>query len=284
MALPIVRSVPDLRAAIAAWRSAGARVGLVPTMGALHEGHLSLVRLLKVRGATQVAATLFVNPRQFAAHEDLGRYPRDEAGDAAHLAAAGCDLLFAPDAAVMYPPGFATSVAVTGVSEGLESAARPHFFGGVATVVTKLLLQSLPDVAAFGEKDYQQLLVIRRLVADLDIPVEILAGETIREADGLAMSSRNAYLTPGQRAVAGKLNGLLFGAAARLSGGAPPAQAMDGLLISLAAAGFDEVEYAELRDAQTLAPLAALDRDARLLAAVRLGGTRLIDNVAVKRP
>jgi pantoate--beta-alanine ligase len=281
--LPVVRTVADLRAAVAAWRSGGARVGLVPTMGALHEGHLSLVRLLRTRGATRVAATLFVNPKQFAAHEDLGRYPRDEAGDAAKLAAAGCDLLFAPDGAVMYPPGFATSVTVSGVSEGLESAVRPHFFGGVATVVTKLLLQSLPDVAAFGEKDYQQLLVIRRLATDLDIPVDIIAGETIREADGLAMSSRNVYLTPPQRAVAGQFNVLLFQAAARLGAGAPPAPSLAALRSALAAAGFDAVEYAAFCDAQTLAPLETLDGEGRLLAAVRLGETRLIDNVSVRR-
>jgi pantoate--beta-alanine ligase len=253
-------------------------------MGALHEGHLSLVRLLKAQGADRVVASLFVNPKQFAAHEDLGRYPRDEAGDAAKLAGAGCDLLFAPGPAEVYPPGFSTHVTVDGVSAPLEGAIRPHFFGGVATVVTKLLLQCLPDVAAFGEKDYQQLLVIRRLVTDLDIPVQILAGETVREADGLAMSSRNAYLTEAERAVAGKLNVLLFEAAARIVSDAPVAATMAALHRDLGGAGFSAVEYAALCDATTLAPLDVLDRDGRLLAAVQLGATRLIDNVPVRRP
>jgi pantoate--beta-alanine ligase len=280
MSLPVVRTVPDLRAAIAAWRAQGLAVGMVPTMGALHEGHLSLVRLAK-READRCVASLFVNPKQFAAHEDLDRYPRDEQGDAAKLASAGCDLLWAPATEIMYPAGFSTAVSVSGVSEGLESAIRPHFFGGVATVVTKLLLQALPDVAAFGEKDYQQLLVIRKLVADLDIPVRVLAGETVREPDGTAMSSRNAYLTPAERAVAGRLNKLLFAAAGTLEAGALVAPTLEALRADLARAGFDAVEYAELCDAGTLAPVAALDRPARLLAAVRVGATRLIDNVAV---
>lgn len=281
MTLPIVRTVADLRAAVAAWRGAGLKVGLAPTMGALHEGHLSLVRLLKARGADRVVASLFVNPKQFAPHEDLGRYPRDEAGDAAKLAGAGCDLLFAPGPSEVYPQGFATSVAVTGVSEGLESVTRPHFFGGVATVVTKLLLQCLPDVAAFGEKDYQQLLVIRRLSTDLDIPVEIIAGPTVREADGVAMSSRNAYLNDAQRAAAPELFRRLDEAATQLGAGAPIDATMAALRAALAAT-FDAVEYAALCDAQTLAPLQTVDRQARLLAAVRLGTTRLIDNVAVQ--
>ncbi|MDX2234449.1 MAG: pantoate--beta-alanine ligase [Hyphomonadaceae bacterium] len=280
MTLPIVRTVPDLRAAVAAWRAQGLTVGLVPTMGALHEGHLSLVRLVKAR-ADRCVASLFVNPKQFAAHEDLDRYPRDEAGDAAKLAGAGCDLLWAPAAAVMYPPGFATAVTVSGVSEGLETAVRPHFFGGVATVVTKLLLQAAPDIAAFGEKDYQQLLVIRKLTVDLDIPVTILAGETVREADGTAMSSRNAYLSPEERAVAGRLNVLLFAAADALTDGAAVGATLDALRADLTRAGFDAVEYAALCDAETLSPLDVLYAGARLLAAVRVGATRLIDNVAV---
>lgn len=280
--LPIVRSIADLRANVAVWRRAGLTVGLVPTMGALHEGHLSLVRLVKTR-TDRCVASLFVNPRQFAAHEDLDRYPRDEAGDAAKLQSGGCDLLFAPPHAEIYPPGFATSVAVDVVSSPLEGVIRPHFFGGVATVVAKLLLQCLPDVAAFGEKDYQQLLVIRKLTADLNIPVEIIAGETVREADGAAMSSRNAYLTPAQRAIAGTLNLLLYDCAAELAGGAFVNAALDSLHGALIAAGFDTVEYAALCDPETLAAITTpiLTRDARLLAAVTLGATRLIDNVAV---
>ncbi len=281
MTLPVVRTVPDLRAAIAAWRAQGLTVGMVPTMGALHEGHLSLVRLVK-READRCVASLFVNPKQFAAHEDLDKYPRDEAGDAAKLAGAGCDLLWAPATAVMYPPDFATSVTVSGVSEGLETAIRPHFFGGVATVVTKLLLQALPDVAAFGEKDYQQLLVIRKLAADLDIPVRVIAGATAREADGTAMSSRNAYLSAAERVIAGRLNGLLFAAAKAIGDGASVSPTLSALRADLAAAGFDAVEYAALCDAHTLAEITTLDQEARLLAAVRVGATRLIDNVAVR--
>ncbi len=285
MTLPIIRSIADLRAAVSMWRKAGLTVGLVPTMGALHEGHLSLVRLVKTR-ADRCVASLFVNPKQFAAHEDLDRYPRDEAGDAAKLRSAGCDLLFAPPHAEIYPPDFATRVTVDGVSAPLEGVIRPHFFGGVATVVTKLLLQCLPDVAAFGEKDYQQLLVIRKLTADLDIPVEIIAGETVREADGTAMSSRNAYLTPAQRAVAGTLNTLLYDTAAELSGGGFVNAALDSLHGALLAAGFEAVEYAALCDARTLAAITTpiLTQEARLLAAVTLGATRLIDNVAVAAP
>jgi pantoate--beta-alanine ligase len=280
MTLPFVRTVPDLRRAVADWRLAGLTVGFVPTMGALHEGHLSLVRLVKQQ-ADRCIASLFVNPKQFAAHEDLDRYPRDEAGDAAKLSGAGCDLLYAPATEVMYPPAFATSVTVSGVSEGLESAIRPHFFGGVATVVTKLLLQAGADVAAFGEKDYQQLLVIRTLARDLDIPTRIIAGETVREADGTAMSSRNAYLTPDQRKVAGRLNGLMFASAHAITRGAPPHATLTRLGEDLKAAGFDEVEYVALADARTLAPIAAVNGEARLLIAVRIGGTRLIDNCAV---
>lgn len=271
-----------MRAAVQVQRQAGRRIGFVPTMGALHAGHLSLVRLLKAQGCW-VVASIFVNPRQFAAHEDLGAYPRDLAGDRAKLAAAGCDLLYAPDAGEIYPPGFASAVSVGGVSEGLESASRPHFFGGVATVVAKLLLQVGPDLAAFGEKDYQQLLVVRRLVRDLDIPVEIVAGETMREADGLAMSSRNAYLSPEQRAVAGRFNRLLREAVAGLQAGDAIAPTLERCREALLEAGFDRIEYVELRDAQDLSPLhgPALDRPARLLATVVLGKTRLLDNFAV---
>ncbi|MGE3302399.1 MAG: pantoate--beta-alanine ligase [Hyphomonadaceae bacterium] len=276
---PIVRTVADLRRTVAAWRDEKHSIGFVPTMGALHEGHLSLVRLLKRRYA-RVAASIFVNPKQFAAHEDLGAYPRDEAGDLAKLAAAGCDVVFAPDPEEMYPEGFASAVSVAGVSAPLEGEARPAFFGGVATVVTKLLLQCLPDGAAFGEKDYQQLLVVRRLARDLDIPVEIIAGETVREADGLAMSSRNAYLSAAERGIAAQLSAVLRDAIERLHRGEPIAAVERDCTARLQAAGFGPIDYVAVRDAETLAPLARLDRPARILAAAWLGRTRLIDNFA----
>lgn len=280
--LPIVRTVADLRAVTATWRREGKRFALVPTMGALHEGHLSLVRLARAR-VERVVASLFVNPRQFAAHEDLDIYPRDEAGDAALLASAGCDVLFAPAPGEIYPPGFSTSVSVGAVSEPLEGAVRPHFFGGVATVVTKLLLQALPDIAVFGEKDYQQLLVIRRLARDLDIPVEIVGGETVREADGLAMSSRNAYLVPAERAIAGRLNAILREGALALERRRPIETAEAELKRHIVAAGFSKIDYVSVRDAEELTPLphAAVDRPARLLAAAWVGATRLIDNMPV---
>lgn len=281
--LPIVRTVADLRTQVAAWKRAGLRVGLVPTMGALHAGHLSLVTLIKSR-CDKCVATLFVNPKQFAAHEDLDRYPRDEAGDAALLQSAGCDLLFAPTVDVMYPPGFATSVTVSGVSAPLEGEKRPQFFGGVATVVAKLLLQSLPDAAAFGEKDYQQLLVIRKMVKDLEIPVEILAGETVREADGLAMSSRNAYLSIAERAVAGKLNVIARAAIAAIEAGGAVAPTLAKAEAEILAAGFSSIDYVALHDETAFARIdtPVLNVPARLLVAVQLGATRLIDNFAVR--
>lgn len=280
--LEIVRSVGDLRAVVAVWRRAGLRVALVPTMGALHEGHLSLVRLARTH-AERVVASLFVNPKQFAANEDLGRYPRDEAGDAAKLAAVGCDLLFAPGPEQMYPADFSTSVNVDGVSAPLEGEMRPHFFGGVATVVTKLLLQCGPDCAIFGEKDYQQLLVIKRLVRDLDMPIAIIPGPTVRESDGLAMSSRNAYLNERERTSAARLNVIMREAIVALEGGAPIASTEAEAVRALEAAGFSPVDYVSVRDAETLAklPHAKVDRPARILAAAWLGATRLIDNMAV---
>jgi pantoate--beta-alanine ligase len=277
--LPVVRDVPALRDAVRDWRKAGLRVGLVPTMGALHEGHLSLVRAAKER-CDRVVTSLFVNPRQFAPHEDFERYPRDEGGDSAMLAGAGCDLLFAPERAVMYPDGFATSVIVADVSVPLEGDFRPHFFGGVATVVTKLLLQCLPDVALFGEKDYQQLLVIKKLARDLDIPIEILGCPTVREHDGLAMSSRNAYLSEDERRIAGRLNLILHDAIKAVRHGAPIADAEAEASRHLIAAGFTVVDYVAIRHAETLAPVTDVS-NARILAAAWLGKTRLIDNMAV---
>lgn len=279
--LPVARTVSDLRGRVAAWRKDGLRVGLVPTMGALHAGHLSLVEQAR-RHADRVIATVFVNPKQFGPSEDFSRYPRREAEDAAMLAGAGTDLLYAPPVEVMYPGDFATTVAVGGVAEGLCGDVRPGHFSGVATVVAKLLLQALPDVACFGEKDYQQLLVIRRMVRDLDIPVAVRGAPTIREADGLAMSSRNAYLTPAERAIAPTLHRVLAGIAAGLEAGAAPASQLAGQgRAALRAAGFGEIDYVAVRDAETLAPVESAARPARVLAAARLGKARLIDNVPV---
>jgi pantoate--beta-alanine ligase len=279
--LPVIRSVPELRLAVARWRAAGRTIGFVPTMGALHEGHISLGELAKARGAV-VVYSIFVNPTQFAPHEDFGRYPRTEAADVLQLATEDvCDLVYAPDAKEMYPDGFATSVAVGGPSAGLETDFRPHFFGGVGVVVAKLLLQVLPDFAVFGEKDYQQLQVIRRMTADLDIPVEIVGGPTQRESDGLAMSSRNAYLDAGQRKVAGRLNVILKDVIARIHTGDKPEHAAAFGFGELLTAGFDKVDYLEVRDAETLAPVTDRSRPMRVLAAVKIGATRLIDNMAV---
>jgi pantoate--beta-alanine ligase len=280
--LPIVRTVAELRERVRGWRAQGHGVGLVPTMGALHEGHLSLVRRAR-QGAGRVLASVFVNPAQFAPGEDFERYPRDEAGDAALLASAGCDLLYAPGVDQIYPPGFSTSVTVAGVSEPLDGIARPTHFAGVATVVAKLLIQAAPDLAVFGEKDYQQLQVIRRLVRDLDLPVRIIGAPTVRDADGLALSSRNAYLSEPQRRTAAQLNVILGQAAEALAQGAEVAPAEARAVQALLDAGFDSIDYVEVRGAEDLRRLGPgpVDGPARLLAAARLGKTRLIDNMAV---
>jgi pantoate--beta-alanine ligase len=278
-ALPVVRSVAALRDAVGAWRKQELSVGLAPTMGALHEGHLSLVRAAKSR-CDRVVASLFVNPKQFAPHEDFERYPRDEAGDSAMLGGAGCDLLYAPERAAMYPEGFTTNVLAPAVSTMLEGEFRPHFFGGVATVVAKLLLQCLPDAAFFGEKDYQQLIVIKRMTKDLDIPVAIHGCPTVREHDGLAMSSRNAYLSPDERRIATRLNLVLHDAIKAVHAGEPIDEAEAEAKRHLIAAGFTGVDYVAIRDAETLAPVGDLAH-ARILAAAWLGKTRLIDNMAV---
>ncbi len=276
--LATVRTGEALRERVGAWRGKGQRVALVPTMGALHEGHRSLVRLAR-RSADRVVASLFVNPAQFGQGEDFGAYPRDEAADAAALAECGCDLLFAPSAEAIYPIGFATTVSVAGPAAELEGAVRPGHFAGVATVVAKLLLLAGPDTAVFGEKDYQQLVVVRRLVADLAIPTEILAAPTMREPDGLALSSRNVYLSAGERRVAPALHRALARAADRLREGGGIAAAEEEGREAVLAAGFDSVDYFAARDAETLA--ASNTGPRRLLAAARLGRTRLIDNVAV---
>ena len=275
-----VHTIQDLRAEIRAWRQARETVGLVPTMGALHEGHLSLVRRSRAK-CMRTCVTLFVNPKQFGPNEDLDAYPRDEALDAARLAGEGADLLFQPGPDEVYPTGFATRVAVEGLGDILEGEHRPGFFTGVATVVTKLLLQALPDIAVFGEKDYQQLLVIRRLVRDLDIPVRIEQGPIVRDADGLAMSSRNAYLSPEERAIAPVLHGTICQIAENIGRGAAPAEQADWGAEQLLRAGFASVDYLCVRDAETLDAVNDASRPARALAAATLGTTRLIDNVAV---
>ena len=278
----IVRNVVDLRREVGAWRAVNQRVALVPTMGALHEGHLSVVRLGHER-ADRVVVSLFVNPTQFAPHEDFDAYPRDEAGDAALLGEEGCDLIFAPSVEAMYAPGAATSVTVAGVSAPMDGEARPHHFGGVATVVTKLLIQCLPDVAIFGEKDFQQLQVIRRLTMDLDIPVDIIGAPIRRDTDGLALSSRNAYLTEAERPIAGRLNVILVEAAAALRAGARVADVERQGAAALKTAGFETVDYLDVRDPETLARLGPgpLTGPARVFVAAHLGRTRLIDNMPV---
>lgn len=276
------RTVPDLRTRVATWRREGLRIALVPTMGALHEGHLSLIRLA-LGEADRVCVSLFVNPTQFGPNEDFDRYPRDEAADAAKIAAAGAHLLFAPAAAEVYPPGHLTRVQVPVLGDDLEGAFRPGFFTGVATVVAKLLLMALPDVAVFGAKDYQQLQVIRRMVADLDIPVRILGGETVREADGLALSSRNAYLSPEERRIAPALYAAITTAAGAVAAGADPTDAEATGERTLLAAGFGKVDYLAVRDAEMLQPWTDPRRPGRILAAAWLGRTRLIDNVPIPR-
>lgn len=274
-----VRDLSDLRAAVAAFRADGARVAFVPTMGALHAGHITLVEAAK-RAGTKVVASIFVNPKQFGPNEDLARYPRREAADARMLVEAGCDLLWLPPVEAMYPDGFATNISISGVTEGLDGAARPGHFDGVATVVAKLFNQVGPDAAYFGEKDYQQVQVIRRLVADLDFPIEVVAVPTQRDDDGLALSSRNIYLDEEERAKAIALPRALGVAARAIARGMPTADVLTEAQNSLIAAGF-AVDYVTLVDAETLTEDPAADRPRRLLAAARMGQTRLIDNVAI---
>jgi pantoate--beta-alanine ligase len=277
----VLRSVPALRALIGEWRERGHTIGLVPTMGALHEGHLALVRRALADNG-RAMATLFVNPSQFGPNEDLAAYPRDEAADLAALRGAGAHGLFAPGAEDMYPPGFATTVTVSGLTERLCGPFRPGHFAGVATVVTKLLLQALPDAAYFGEKDWQQLQVIRRLARDLDIPARIVGVATVREADGLALSSRNRYLAPEERARAVALPKVLGGLAEALAGGRVSiAQGVADARAALLAAGFDRLDYLEVADAESLQPVPDLARPARVFAAAWIGRTRLIDNMPV---
>ncbi len=275
-----VRDLNDLRASIAGWRAEGARIALVPTMGALHAGHMALIEAAR-RPGTRVVASIFVNPKQFGPNEDLSRYPRREGADARMLAEAGCDLLWLPSVETMYPAGFATTISVAGVSDHFDGAARPGHFDGVATVVTKLFHQVGPDAAYFGEKDYQQLAVIRRFVADLNLPVEIVGVPTQREDDGLALSSRNIYLDETERARAVALPRALGVATRAIGRGEPVESVLDDARRALEGAGFI-IDYVALADAETLAPDPEPGRPRRLLAAARMGQTRLIDNVPVE--
>jgi pantoate--beta-alanine ligase len=278
--LPVVRSIAALRRATARWRKAGLSYAVVPTMGALHDGHLRLVRA-GLRRADRVLATIFVNPRQFGPREDLARYPRDEAGDLAKLAGAGCHLVFAPPPAVIYPEGFATTVSLAGPAKaGLEDRFRPDFFDGVATIVAKLFIETGADFAMFGEKDYQQLMVVTRMARDLDLPIRVIGVPTVRDRDGLAMSSRNAYLSDAERRAAPAIHQALVRAAARIRSGARPRAAAAAAARSLAAKGF-RVDYVACRNAATLAEPQGADEPLRLIAAAWLGTTRLIDNIPV---
>jgi pantoate--beta-alanine ligase len=275
-----IGTVEQLRRTVAGWRAQAMRTAVVPTMGALHEGHVALVHQ-GLRLADRVVVTIFVNPKQFAAHEDLGRYPRDEAGDRRKLKEAGAHLIYAPATLEMYPEGFATEVAVSGPAQvGLEDRFRPHFFTGVATAVAKLFIQAGCDYAMFGEKDYQQLKVVTRMASDLDIPTVVIPVPTVREGDGLAMSSRNAYLSRAERQLAPLIHRELQAAADAIRQGAPPAEAATAAAQVLAQTGF-RVDYVAARNADTLAALHAASDPVRLLAAAWLGTTRLIDNVGV---
>lgn len=279
--IPVIRTLPEMRALTGGWRRAEESFGLVPTMGALHAGHLELVRQVRAR-CRHVVVSIFVNPAQFAPHEDFDRYPRDEAGDLAKLASVGCDAVWSPNRDVMYPANFATRIVPAGAAEGLETEFRPHFFGGVATVCCKLFTQVGPDLAAFGEKDFQQLAVVRQMVRDLDLPLEILGIPTIREADGLAMSSRNAYLDAAQRAKAVAMYRVINAVAGKIRAGDDRLAAEAAAAADLGAAGFEKVDYVAVRDATSLKPPAGDTREGlRVLAAAWLGKTRLIDNIAV---
>ncbi len=279
--MQVARTIADLRGHVASWRQSGERIGLVPTMGALHDGHLALVRAARA-GCDRVVVSIFVNPRQFAPSEDLGSYPRREAADLDMLRAARVDLAFVPGAQEIYPPDFSTTIQVGGLTEGLCGAHRAGHFDGVATVVAKLLIQSLPDAAYFGEKDYQQLMVVRRLARDLDIPARIEGVPTFRESDGLAMSSRNAYLTPEERRTAPTLARTLGSVAAAVAGDpSAVAHALARGRRELESAGFT-VEYLEIREAESLAPVTAkVTAPSRVFAAALLGRTRLIDNMPI---
>lgn len=278
--MKIVKTIEELRNEVASWRARKEDVGLVPTMGALHGGHLSLVDNAR-KHASRVVVSIFVNPKQFAPHEDFDRYPRTLEADARQLSQAQADLIFAPETSELYPEEFSTAVDVDGPSAGLETDFRPHFFRGVATIVTKLLIAAMADVAIFGEKDYQQLLVVRRATRDLGIPTTIVGAPIVREEDGLAMSSRNAYLKPNERKIAGTLNLVLKQSAKEARDGVTLRDVEVRAEQALRDNGFDSVDYVALRDADTLGVASLIDRPARILAAARIGQTRLIDNMPV---
>lgn len=278
-----VRSVAQLRQQTAYWRRAGETIALVPTMGALHEGHLTLVHAAN-RSANRTVVSIFVNPHQFAPHEDFAHYPRNEEADIAKLASIGCNMVWLPSIEDLYPEGYATRIEIEGAAAGLESDVRPHFFGGVATVCCKLFSAVSPDIAIFGEKDYQQLCVLRQMVRDLNLPLAIAGIPTVREHDGLAMSSRNAYLSPQERAVAPALHRALQGVAHRVLDGSDITTAAKTAAQEILSAGFAKVDYVEVRDAITLAKPPSsnpIDSPLRVLAAAWLGRTRLIDNIPV---
>ena len=277
----VARTVPSLRRALAPFRDTGERIALVPTMGALHRGHLALVREAR-RCARHVVVSIFVNPTQFAPHEDFGSYPRGFAADLKALSAAKADLVWAPSAEVMYPAGFATRIEPQGAAKaGLEDKFRPHFFGGVATVVAKLFTQTAPDFALFGEKDYQQLRVVTQMAQDLDLAVKVIGVPTVREQDGLALSSRNAYLSAAERSAASLLYRVLKASAVRIKQGEPIEMVLEEARAEIGRAGF-ALDYLEARHALTLAPIASRkEGPIRLLVAAKIGKTRLIDNIAV---
>jgi len=277
----VARTVPSLRRALAPFRDTGERIALVPTMGALHLGHLALVREAR-RRARRVVVSIFVNPTQFAPHEDFGSYPRGFAADLKALQTAKADLVWAPSAEVMYPAGFATRIEPQGAAKaGLEDKFRPHFFGGVATVVAKLFTQTAPDFALFGEKDYQQLRVVTQMAQDLDLPLKVIGVPTVREQDGLALSSRNAYLSAAERRAAPLLYRVLKASTVRIKQGEPIEMVLEEARAEIVRAGF-ALDYLEARHALTLAPIVSRkDGPIRLLVAAKIGKTRLIDNIAV---
>ena len=278
--MQVARTIAALRATVSEWKNRGQKISVIPTMGALHEAHLALVRAANSHAERRIV-TIFVNPTQFNDASDLANYPRRESDDAALIENEGVDLLFAPDPGEMYSDGYSTTITVKRVSEGMCGAFRPGHFDGVATVVAKLFNQTQADVAFFGEKDYQQLHVVRRMVRDLDFPITIIGHPTVRETDGLAMSSRNARMTPAERAIAPKLSETLFRAASEIAQGRPVPEAVQAARHALANSGFASPEYLEFRSEKDLCPLDAPSEPARLLAAVFLGKVRLIDNVRV---
>lgn len=278
--MDIIRTKAELRRRVNSWRNTGETVALTPTMGAIHEGHLSLVRLGLER-ANRCVGTIFVNPRQFGPNEDFATYPRDEDGDFAKFASAGCSAVYAPPPEEIYAADYKTEVVVHDISDVMEGASRPGFFTGVATVVSKLLIQAMPDVAIFGEKDFQQLAVIKTMARDLDLPMQILGAPTVREADGLALSSRNAYLSAEERRIAPALHAAMVAAAAAVRGGGAPGAAAEQARKAVLSAGFQQVDYIDIRDQDSFEAATAPGENLRIFAAAKLGTCRLIDNLGI---